>query len=536
MAPVALRELLVDTLVQPSILRESIMCDGLLDLLLVDYETGSIGSFADAKLFTSSRLWRWMEKTDALIVAGIENKIALNLFLHISGTAVAESDKLSALLKKVKISREKEAPIMTLAHVAGRAVLTVRIPDVPQDKEGDLQNVGHLLNFAMSLLALKSDQLQIVRDKELGVACPLPAQQQRLLDHIKVSAEDPSGEYLGQVFEFKSGFKANLVEIQAALRILNSKSEMVRVRPSRKGEAPISATTREELKAKYNLQAGLNVSSQAFGLRFIKNVLAVLVRPSNKQFPSGWISAAKKRNEVKAAEGLLHCLGYTYKVCPDIKVESVLKTDTTTDPKGVEKLHPKGENFKFGYAEFRTAVALTLPKITPNSDLAYDKQVKQDVLGIKSVQTLKAFTSPKRANLVDATNMAFAIYQSCSNPKSKAKAEHFKNARNHVLNASNLVDLVDATGTSYNKFSDIPEKVQKYLAKRYGYTLSSKRSREESPEPMDEDPQNPSGNEDPLEPTPPAAKVRRTSGGRKAVAKPKAAAPAAGPSRGSGSS
>jgi hypothetical protein len=472
---------MVDVISQPQGTQESVLLDGLLDLLLTFIEVGSVKSLADARLYVHSSLEKWMDISTAMIASDFEGRLAMNLLLFNTGRSLPDGDKLASLLRKVKVKADAEFPIMVLAREpkGSKQVLTIRIP-VP-DKDGDLQNLSLLINFATTLLGIKDDCLKVVKDETLGKAVTLPASQAKLLDSIKLSATLPEGDFLGEKLTFSSGFKGNLVEILCAIRVLNAKLGMVRARPTPPKGNRVVPVTLQNLKANYNLKAGLDKTSSAYGLKFVKATLALLCRSTNMHFPGGWINSARKSNGVTTTEGLLHSLGYTFVVPPDIKIRSVLMTRTTIDPKGNKKLSPRGDTEDSVYTELRTALALSLPKIDPKSSTSIETQMKTDVLSIKNQSTISAFKENKRLKCVDALNTAYAIQQACKDPKSKAKPEHFESARNHLLHMSYMIDLRDAGSQSYTRISDIPSNAKDHLVKVFKAKnlMTKKRSAED---------------------------------------------------------
>jgi hypothetical protein len=220
----------------------------------------------------------------------------------------------------------------------------------------------------------------------------------------------------------------------------------------------------------FNTQAGLDSANKGYSFLFVKTVLSMCVKPLHTNFPGGWMKAAKDINQVKSQEGLLVRLGYVMKVADTHKLRNVIFTDAPileNTPCVLRPFDDKKDSLEF--SEFRTVVALLLPKIDPSSEEAMDEQIKRDPMKVKSLHTLQAYQG-KRQKCVDALNIANAYKVAIdSDRKSKAKPVHYEAARNHVLNLSHDVPLIDAKGVEYPTFSDIPAPVQKYLRKAYFY-------------------------------------------------------------------
>jgi hypothetical protein len=482
----------VDSSVQPSGVREAIIEDGILDMMICTEDYHTIGSYLDATSYTQSLFWRWIEKSDALVARDVPRRLAMSLWMFKSGREIPQTDALSKLLKKAVINEERPIPIIVLAHVEGETILTVRCPDVPQDAEVPTKMLAMLINFATTILCVKTENLRLCRDRELGQNVSIPAAVQRQLEMIRLSANLPKGDYPGEVLETSSGVKANLVEMLALMRLLNSKSELIRVRPAKKGDPQIKAVTLQDLRVKFNMKMGLESKVESWALRFIKSTLALLIKSNNKQFPGGWTYAAKSRNNTSSMEGLLHQMGYTFVIPPDYNVMSVLMSRTTTDPAGDKKIRPLNEKETLDYSEFRTAVALTLPKISPASTVSMDRQVREDPLDCRRPHVISAFKENKRQKLTNALRTAFAIKTAVESKKaSKATGVHFVHTRNELVNLSHGLSFVDATGVEYTRYNEIPEHVRGFLQKRFHHPIGDKSKRPPSPSEMDVEEEQP---------------------------------------------
>jgi hypothetical protein len=131
------------------------------------------------------------------------------------------------------------------------------------------------------------------------------------------------------------------------------------------------------------------------------------------------------------------------------------------------------------FVEHRTMVALCLPKIDCKSSDPVRQQIRKDPMSSWTSETLKIYTSKKYIDLLNALNLAFNIFNSIPDGKTRASPEHFKNVRGEVLKRSAFVPLIDASGKEYSKFSELPEHIRAFFNKEYHFKHGvSKRPRE----------------------------------------------------------
>jgi hypothetical protein len=463
-----------------------------LDLILSPIDQGSIGSLVDAKLLVNSQIWQWIEKTSAVVLTGLVERLAAKCYLYSSRTPIPEDAKLAKLINKVKLNKSDTGPIIVLNHKVNEEketikLVTLRVPAINIESDDQVLGLSNLINFCATILQVKAENIELCADKTLGDSLDIPKPIQKLVADLTASARDPRGSFAGPIFQSSSGFKGNLVAILAAVKLLFEKSEFIRKRPARsKGEKVVVDNTTSLLKL-FNTQAGLDVSNKGYCFLFVKTVLAMCVKPLHTNFPGGWMKACKDINGVKSHEGLLVKLGYSLKVADSHKLKNVIFTDAPQigdSPNAMRPFNDKEDSLT--YIEFRAVVALILPKLDSTSKANFDEQLKVDPLKVRSKHTLDAYKA-KREKCVDALNIANAYKISIDSPrKSKTKPVHYEAARNHVLKLSHDIPLIDARGQEYSTFNDIPESVRKYLRKSYFYPERDRKRSAKDAESADE--------------------------------------------------
>jgi hypothetical protein len=242
-------------------------------------------------------------------------------------------------------------------------------------------------------------------------------------------------------------------------------------------------------RSDFNSLSGIKVDEKSgYGVNLVKAICYSSTKPRNSGFPGSFIHAARKINEVKSDLALISKLGWTELSPSQHKMSEVLFN--TVDEDMGEKdgkvvvtkrslVNITQDKRNFVNQEFRTAVALSLPRLDPASAKPMDEQLKVDPLSHKKRSVFENFKDPSRALLVDRLNESYAFRVSLKNPKSKTKEVHYKISRDRLLAQSANIPLVDSTGKVYTKLGDVPVQIVKYLRKKYNYP--EKRSREEAP-------------------------------------------------------
>jgi hypothetical protein len=438
----------------------------------------------DAQLRTEQLVYQWFHKTDSLVASGLVYNVARVLFIHNSAQPIPDEARLHLLLKKLKITKEQKAPIGVFTHAGGVGDepaylgLSMRVPDIPPANMGALENLALLIKFACAVTGADQQKVRIVTDPTLGNTCLLPAFQQKLLNEISMAAQHSQGICTASVYKIKEGFNANPVEMLGLLKVLLSYKHLCRRTTVRKGR-DVKHLEPSEIREAYNLHCGLKATQGSWVLQFITEALSYAVRPTTNSFPGSFIHAAKVRFGAKSSLALLHTMGWEPLVPTHVKANTVVYNRVNTDTRKIVRMSDEDE---LDFVEHRTMVALCLPKINPNSSQPFDDQLRRDPLSNYERGTLKAFSRKEYVSLIDALVLAFNIFNSVSDPRSKATWEHFKNVRNEVLKRSAFIPLIDASGKEYRKFSELPESLRAYFNKHYHFkVVMRKRARSRSP-------------------------------------------------------
>jgi hypothetical protein len=314
---------------------------------------------------------------------------------------------------------------------------------------------------------------------------------------------------------FPSGFKGNLVDMLAAMRLLNIKQEFIRKR-SFTSESKKSVVSFNSLQESFNNATGLkNVSEASFIIKFIKATLSSCIKLHNKGFPGGWINSSRRSNGVKSDFALINILGWTEKVPSNHKlVETIFNTVdlTSTKPPTGKVVNLTQDRRNFSHQEFRTAVALVLPRVDSTNPKSFEDMVKLDPLSVKSLTICNNFVLDGRLPLVNSLNECYALKVSLKNPKSKTKEIHYKISRDRMLGLSANIPLIDSKGVKYDTFGDIPENFQKVLREKYRFPTK----RREIEETVLQDGEEQNMNIDAIEAStePPSGKKRKITKGQ----------------------
>jgi hypothetical protein len=330
----------------------------------------------------------------------------------------------------------------------------------------------------MVALGVLYENIYLVEDSTLGSEIPIPARVQSLLSGMTKAFESSKGFFAGNVIEFENGFKANLIEMIGAMRLLSTYQEQLR--KAHVGLKKNTSVSYQELSEAVYRELGVNTSSATtYALRFTKGLIQTMCRPiSAGHFPGGITHALKERCGASTLEHVAHKMGYTPVVASGHKVLKVMTTLTMGHGAKMCKLHPLANNEMSDFKTFRSAVALLLPKINPQSDIPMMDQIKVAPLKKHTLQTLRAYKENRMPPVVDALNVAFAVVQTIGSKTSKSSPELYRQARGHLVNMTHEMKLVDALGNEYNDFKEIPQSVRGFLRKAFQFP-ELKREREE---------------------------------------------------------
>jgi len=498
----------------PKAVQNSYFEDVLLDILLLDENVKSITSLVDARLYVKSSLKKMVEITDVGIATDAYERMSLRLFSWMTTKRVPQASSIGKLLQLSKKALVIKTPLIQQAYEGGVSHLCIMVPKYDENDETTVKAVAQLVSLASVLHSTKTENIRLGLRTDLGIGkYHLSNSLNKLVDNIKSSALHSKGLFLGSLFKTSSGYQGNLVGLLASMRLLSTKQEFLRKRTFPKDSGK-SVTSFNELQELFNTHAGLKTDeTSTFMVQFLKAILASSVKPHNKGFPGGWIHSNRALNSVKSDFALLNLLGWTEKVPSQHKMLEVLFNEvkeTSADHDGVRvrvntvvnKTQVK-ENFT--HQEFRTAVALSLPRLDAESSDLMD-QLKLDPLSVRDLAVCNNFVEDNRVAMVDRLNEAYSFRVSEKNPKSKTKPIHYKMARDRLLASSANIPLVDAKRRRYSHFKDLPRSVQSLFRQFFRYP--EKRDREEDVVEMTDVPTNDASNvQDEASTAPPPTKV-----------------------------
>jgi hypothetical protein len=455
----------------------------LIDQLLLEAGDTKFSSLLDARVFLGSRLEDWVQISTSKVITNFEDRLASKLYLFKNSNCIQKDTKIGKLLKIAERSLTIKNPLISQSYIGNESTLCITAPDFDENDEPTASAVAQLVTLACALHATKPSMVSINKDSTVGDSkITISGSLIKLIDSLTASALHPQGLYPGEVLQFASGFKGNGASILAAMRLLNSKSEFLRKRKFPKDSGK-SSTSYNVLQETFNLKFGIKTdSSMPYTQSLFKAILSSCVRPHNKGFPGGWIHSARAINGVKSDFAVSNLLGWTEKVPSQHKLLEVMfnTVDPASDTTGLKKdtvVNITKDKRQFSTREFRTAVALSLPRLNRrNGD--FDKSLSLDPFSHKSLVIANNFCSDRRDSLVDCLNESYGLRVSLKNPKSKTREIHYKNSRDRLLAASANIPLVDGEGKKYSSFSDLPKNIQSKFREIYRYPLREKRVRD----------------------------------------------------------
>ncbi|USW07203.1 hypothetical protein [Downy mildew lesion associated ormycovirus 3] len=439
-----------------------------------------------------------------------------SLELHFTSSDISNTERLVNALNKERITKDPDNPIVS---ISGNRI-AVRSPQIEEKDLGSLDNLGKYLKWAVTILGMKDPEVRYIMDPEVGKTCSLPAKVERMMDNTIAALTLPPSE-VGDRAEFKTGFKANVVELLAAIRLMRRYGSTLQKQVAPKGHKSVQVTT-EDLKSSLNGRAGLlEKGTSDFCLTFVKAVFNELTKPNGKSFPGKWVASVKASNKTKSNLGVLYKLGYETRVVNVQKVMSVVTHDVVLKDSLVPELWKKKDDGKVAFRfrdlsvlteaqrkklpelpkadnsntevvpipgkirmsastthrEFRLACMMLLPLIDPKSEISPKDQLNTDPLSVKSKHILAYYSSNR--DVVDATNLAYATYKAIGVKGSKATNLGFRSARGHAISLSANRVWMDKTGKEYKSFMEIPEHTRDFLLK-FGHRILSENDDEES--------------------------------------------------------
>jgi hypothetical protein len=309
------------------------------------------------------------------------------MWIYLYSKSIDENKDLDKMLKSLKKTLTISTSLVEQFYEDDDSFLVLTLPEF-DDEEDTLKVIVLLIGLACKLHGTKHENIKLIKDKALGFGkLTISNSLRKLINDLTVSASNPSGLYPGERFKFQSGYSGNLVDMVASMRLLNLKSEFIRKRKFTKdsGKSPVAFNT---LQDSFNNTSGLKSGSdQPYVSRFIKACLSSCIKNHNKSFPGGWIHSSRVNNGVKTDFALLNILGWTEKVPSQHKMlETIFNTvDPTDDPKKFKIVNITADKRQFSHQEFRTAVALTLPRLDTSKPESHDSAIKLDSLSVKNL-------------------------------------------------------------------------------------------------------------------------------------------------------
>jgi len=479
---------------------KAILKDCLLDICLNDSRWDDVGSSQDLIQYCSSVV------TENIIIDSDLEKIsfirglAVSLELYYTSKSVSQTERLVKALEKG--AGHNANPDIQHVVISGNKI-AVRCPDFENDNLGHIDNLGKYLKWATTILGMTDPEIKFIRDPAVGKGIQLTARVERMMDNTIAALTLPPAE-AGDRAEFKNGFKANLVELLAATRLLRRYSGALQKGKAPKGQKLLQVTL-EDLKKSVNARAGITEKGVSdFTIILVKAVFNELTKPNSKRMPGVWIHSLKQTNGVKNNIGVIYKLGYETKVVNAQKALTVVHHDVVLKdnkvPKEWKKKVSDKETFRFGqfdteqkkllpeleqltkdnseivkvpelirssmsttHQEFRLGAFMLLPLIDPKDARSPKDQISIDPLAIRDRNVL-GFYSQNR-DVVDALNLAYATMKAVGRKNSKATTLGYLSARGHALQLTANREWMDRTGKKYQGLNEIPKHVAEFLLK-----------------------------------------------------------------------
>jgi hypothetical protein len=394
--------------------------------------------------------------------------------------SITETERLVKALERSAVDRDD--PNRQNVLVSGNR-LVVRVPDYDEENLGQLDNLGKYLRWGATVLGMKDPEVRTLKDPALGKSIPLPSRIERMMDNTIAALSLPPSES-GEKAEFKTGFKANLVELLAAVQLMRRYTGVVQKGTAPKGHKSVQISL-EDLRNSINSRSGLKEHGIIpFTAIYVKAIFNELTKPNSKRFPGKWLHSLKVTNGVKNNIGVIYKLGYEAKVANAQKVLNVLKTGVrtkdsakkkgpngkVTEPKRLsnetqelftldEKSNPDG----ISHRDFRLGALLLLPLIDPKDAKSPKDQISKDPLTVRDKKVLNFYS--KNREIVDALNLAYATKAAVGKKNSKATVLGYKSAKYHAVRLSANCEWMDASGKTYTRLTEVPEHIRTFLLK-----------------------------------------------------------------------
>jgi hypothetical protein len=247
--------------------RKGIYKDTLLDLLLMTQEYELVESRQDLDKLVATFVRSQLDIKPQTEESSFINECRVHAGIWFSSEGIDETQRLVDAVHTSATTENSSKPIIM---VSGDKVV-VRCPAYDKTNHGQTDNLGKYLKWACTILGVQNPKISLVFETELGNSIILPARIARMMDNTIASLTLPPGE-AGDKAEFKSGLKANLVELLAAIRLMR------RFGPAlQRGKGPKDAkhpiTTLQDLKESLNGRAGLKETGKGIPCDFLQGSL-----------------------------------------------------------------------------------------------------------------------------------------------------------------------------------------------------------------------------------------------------------------------
>jgi hypothetical protein len=450
--------------------------DLLLDAILQQKSIEGVTEVPKLRKIIAFTLWKCIEKTDALIAGRLEERLFNKALLFLNGIKIDGNEKLVSLLKLAEKANKDTLPLLVVAkNQDGDGFCTIRIPRVDMNDGLNIDNIGLLMKFTSALLRVKLERIKLLQDSDLGDSISINKSQNTIMENLISSSQQPSGIFLGDIYSFPNGFQANLPGILAAMSLFSKYKQYLRVKPKARNESKSLRVNYSDLQETFNLKSGLKGKNDFVSL-LMKETFKILVGPSTRNFPGGWVHSLRNMNKTKSTVGILFHMGWVEITPLKSKIYDVIY-NTVIEKEGGRKSIinykklPRGASF----LEFRTAVAMLMPMIDPESEIPLKDQISVDPLRITDENILAGYTPVPQQRMVDKLNHANALKQSVAVSASKTRPVHYEMARNELLHLSDKVKITDARGTIYPSHQELPKKVFSFLKDQFSFTLKRER-------------------------------------------------------------
>jgi len=401
----------------------------------------------------STLVWKWVNKTTALVAEGFHTSIVVSVYLAINGEEIRSSTILSNALSHMNLkSVDIGKPILQAYNEGVERKLVVTLPKWDNTTPQMDTCVALLLNLCSPMLGVHIDNVSVFYDKDKPKDLSISAGTLRVLERLLEASKSSIPVFAGDIKKYELGLSANLVELLAL-------SRQLRVWHGRYRRHGKTSITLEHIRSDINTFAGIaNEGNSPYLKSFIQALLSESVKVSNP-LPTTFLGALRIRNGHVSDEGIVQKLGYT-PVCPSFhKIQKVLLNRTKgTNKEGihVDPITKRSTTQGTTPTEFYSAIKMSLPYYKPNSPKGLLEQLNLAPMKVQDVDTLRIFTDMHAD--VDRLNAAYATLQAAPIQKSKATYGIFNKVRSVWIGALEKRDFKYTSGV-YPDLKAIPQEV-----------------------------------------------------------------------------